>query len=385
MTCTGGKYTGPQLTFHCRDNPCFVFVPHNFTNHALPHVFFPPGLEVSCILTYHTTPIILFLAFPCSLLQSFSGIIIIELIQGLFPEPYHGYAVLRVTQAEREKTQEREEEGRTITRIFHEVLRILSGPFYRAMVKPSTAEVQDKVRSNKRFFPYFRNCVGAVDGTHIPIAVTHQNDAHVPWRNRKGHVTQNVLGVVDFDLNFRYVLAGWEGSAHDSLVIRNAVERGFRAPEQGKYYLGDAGYTSLDGLLLVPYQKVRYHLREWRASGLRPETPEELFNHRHSCCRNAVERGFGVVKRRFAILRNSTGRQGFSIKTQVRIVYACVALHNFINKYYDVMKEADEMEREAERSGQGGMHMNVDDRTMPEEPDERRELIKRDMWRDYRR
>ena len=274
---------------------------------------------------------------------------------------------------------------RTITRIFHEVLRILSGPFYRAMVKPSTAEVQDKVRSNKRFFPYFRNCVGAVDGTHIPIAVSHQNDAHVPWRNRKGHVTQNVLGVVDFDLNFRYVLAGWEGSAHDSLVIRNAVERGFRAPEQGKYYLGDAGYTSLDGLLLVPYQKVRYHLREWRASGLRPETPEELFNHRHSCCRNAVERGFGVLKRRFAILRNSTGRQGFSIKTQVRIVYACVALHNFINKYYDVMKEADEMEREAERSGQGGMHMNVDERTMPEEPDERRELIKRDMWRDYRR
>jgi hypothetical protein len=61
---------------------------------------------------------------------------------------------------------------RTITRIFHEVLRILSGPFYREMVKPSTAEVQDKVRSNKRFFPYFRNCVGAVDGTHIPIAVS---------------------------------------------------------------------------------------------------------------------------------------------------------------------------------------------------------------------
>jgi hypothetical protein len=215
--------------------------------------------------------------------------------------------------------------------------------------------------------------------------LSHKNNAHVPWRNRKGHVTQNVLGVVDFDLNFRYVLAGWEGSAHDSLVIRNAVERGFGAPEQGKYYLGDAGYTSLDGLLLVPYQKVRYHLREWRASGRRPETPEELFNHRHSSLRNAVERAFGVLKRRFAILNHSTGRQGFSIRTQVRIVYACVALHNFINKYYDVRKEADEMEREAARSGQHGMQMDVDERSMPEEPDERRELIKGDMWIDYRR
>ena len=47
----------------------------------------------------------------------------------------------------------------------------------------------------------------------------HKNDAHVPWRNRKGNITQNVLGVVDFDLNFRYVLAGWEGSAHASVIM----------------------------------------------------------------------------------------------------------------------------------------------------------------------
>ena len=44
---------------------CFVFVPHNFTTHALPHVFFP----WSFLHSYHTTPIILFLTFPCSLLQ----------------------------------------------------------------------------------------------------------------------------------------------------------------------------------------------------------------------------------------------------------------------------------------------------------------------------
>jgi len=30
---------------------------------------------------------------------------------------------------------------------------------------------------------------------------------------------------VDFDLKFTYVLAGWEGSAHDALILADAIER----------------------------------------------------------------------------------------------------------------------------------------------------------------
>jgi len=37
------------------------------------------------------------------------------------------------------------------------------------------------------------------------------------FRGRKHTITQNVLAAVDFDLRFTYVLAGWEGSAHDAL------------------------------------------------------------------------------------------------------------------------------------------------------------------------
>ena len=36
------------------------------------------------------------------------------------------------------------------------------------------------------------------------------------FRGRKKEPTQNVMIVVDFDLKFTYVLAGWEGSAHDT-------------------------------------------------------------------------------------------------------------------------------------------------------------------------
>jgi hypothetical protein len=57
---------------------------------------------------------------------------------------------------------------------------------------------------------------------------------------RKGFKAQNVLAVVSFDLTFQYVLAGWEGTAHDGQVI-DALGKGFEIPEN-KYYLADAGY-----------------------------------------------------------------------------------------------------------------------------------------------
>jgi hypothetical protein len=45
----------------------------------------------------------------------------------------------------------------------------------------------------------------------------------------------NILDVVDFDLRFIYVLAGWEGSTHDALILADSLERedGLKVP-QGK-------------------------------------------------------------------------------------------------------------------------------------------------------
>jgi hypothetical protein len=45
------------------------------------------------------------------------------------------------------------------------------------------------------------------------------------FRGRKSFTSQNVLAAVDFDLRFVYVLAGWEGSAHDSFVLQDALSR----------------------------------------------------------------------------------------------------------------------------------------------------------------
>ena len=33
------------------------------------------------------------------------------------------------------------------------------------------------------------------------------------------------MAAVDFDLRFTYVLAGWEGSAHDAIILIDALQR----------------------------------------------------------------------------------------------------------------------------------------------------------------
>jgi hypothetical protein len=53
------------------------------------------------------------------------------------------------------------------------------------------------------------------------------------FRDRKSHQTQNIMAVVDFDLRFTFVIAGWEGTTHDALILRDALEQenGLRVPE----------------------------------------------------------------------------------------------------------------------------------------------------------
>lgn len=72
--------------------------------------------------------------------------------------------------------------------------------------------------------------MGAIDGTHVQARVPKVIVA--AFRGRKYYPTQNVLAVVDFDLRFTRVLAGWEGSAHDALILADAIERddGLRVP-----------------------------------------------------------------------------------------------------------------------------------------------------------
>ncbi|CAN1136024.1 hypothetical protein LINPERHAP2_LOCUS9215, partial [Linum perenne] len=143
-----------------------------------------------------------------------------------------------------------------------------------------------------------QGCLRALDGTSISVRTTTASQAR--YRTRKGYTGVNCLGVVNLSLQFIYSLAGWEGSAHDSRVLRDALSRpdGLRVPQgesniiilplivflrsylycissvyifSGNYYLVDVGYMNANSFL-APYQGQRYHLQEWGAN--RPTTTE---------------------------------------------------------------------------------------------------------------
>ncbi|CAN6452133.1 unnamed protein product [Victoria cruziana] len=161
-----------------------------------------------------------------------------------------------------------------------------------------------KIRLNPRFNPYFKDCLGAIDGTYVPAWVPLAQSSR--FHNRKGFISQNILEVVGFDMRFHYVKAGWEGSATDSRVLYSALDcpnNPFVIP-QGKYYLADGGYPNIRGLL-TPYRGYRYHISKFSTAGTRRmSSPEELFNHRHSSLRITVERAFGMLKGRFQFLKH---------------------------------------------------------------------------------
>ncbi|XP_043692967.1 uncharacterized protein LOC122643409 [Telopea speciosissima] len=167
--------------------------------------------------------------------------------------------------------------GETISRYFNIVLAAIL-QLYPILMKPSSTTTHDRISSNRRrFYPWFKDCIGVMDGSHIPA-----------W------------------VSFTYLLACWEGSASDSRILDIALHKEGEAKlvvPRGKYYLVDAGFANKKGFLRS-YYNIRYYLKEWRNSNMRPVDKKELFNLRHSSLRNIIERVFSLLKSRFKILKN---------------------------------------------------------------------------------
>ncbi|XP_071676988.1 uncharacterized protein [Lolium perenne] len=211
------------------------------------------------------------------------------------------------------------------------------------MIKAISMNTPTKIKNNYRWFPYFRDCIGAIDGTHVTAKVARS--MYAAFRGRKHYNIQNVLAAVDFDMRFTYVLAGWEASTHDASILADSLSRpdGLQIPD-GKFYLGDVGYACRPRIL-HPFRKTRYHLNEFSAKH-RPINARELFNIRHSSLRVTIERSFAALKNRFKVL----GQKPFqTFDTQVNLILACCILHNWIlgwgeDEFFEEVVTFDEVE-----------------------------------------
>lgn len=149
------------------------------------------------------------------------------------------------------------------SRCFKHVLNaVISDEFHSAyMSQPGANELPARVRRDPTLYPFFKNAIGAVDGSHLFVSLPSHTRAC--WRDWDGHLTQNMMAICNFDMFFTFVLVGWEGSAADGPLYHRCFDHGLKVPE-GKYFLADAGFGACD-TLLTPYRKTRYHLCEWLA------------------------------------------------------------------------------------------------------------------------
>ncbi|KAI9090712.1 hypothetical protein K1719_028565 [Acacia pycnantha] len=109
------------------------------------------------------------------------------------------------------------------SRHFHNVLRAIIELEDKFLLQPNGSSVPAEIHGNDKFYPYFKDCVRAIDGTHIRAKVRMVDAPR--FRGRKDFPTQNVLAACTFDLKFTYVLVGWEGTASDSRIIKDALSR----------------------------------------------------------------------------------------------------------------------------------------------------------------
>ncbi|KAL2943511.1 putative nuclease HARBI1 [Bienertia sinuspersici] len=105
---------------------------------------------------------------------------------------------------------------------------MIVGKYYIKKMERTTSFAEDNE------WKWFEDVVGALDGTHIKMIVPVKDRPR--YRDRKGDISTNVLATCDLELRFTYVLPGWEGSASDPRVLRDALRRpnGLRIPRRKK-------------------------------------------------------------------------------------------------------------------------------------------------------
>jgi hypothetical protein len=155
-----------------------------------------------------------------------------------------------------------------LNRHFRKILDALTSPaFYNKHVRLPLDDdpIPSEIYTNGKWYPYFKDVLGAIDGTHIPCCPSAEDRQSA--RDRKGGITQNCLAAVSMDMRFLFLVTGWDGCAADSTMYTKARLKDFYIPE-GRCYLADAGFGICDALL-VPYRAVRYHLAEWGRANTR--------------------------------------------------------------------------------------------------------------------
>ena len=249
----------------------------------------------------------------------------------------------------------------TVGEVFMFVCKLIDTHLFKEFVRFPVGERLDEVVNGFHGRHGFPQCIGAIDGTHIPVTPPrlHQED----YRNRKGWFSLNNQCVVDHQGLFLDVFAGFPGRAHDARVFANSplsiaaerqrpkfpqrprnIQRGGQVP---LVLIGDPAYP-LKEYLMKPFRHTVNITRNQRA-----------FNLRLNRARVVVEMAFGRLKGRWRILMKCLV---FDLDNISPVFRTCCVLHNmcemwredFLDEWLEVVM------RERVRRQQPPRHHHID-------------------------
>ena len=161
-------------------------------------------------------------------------------------------------------------EYRTISHLFglgistvcvavHNVCDLLIQQFSTTYIKiPMGQGLRDIVDGFKSKWG-FPQCIGAIDGSHIPIIAPSENP--LDYYNRKGYHSIILQALVDHNYKFLDVYVGWPGSVHDARVLANSSL--FVKCESGTFLPDCPTMLSGTSIPLLILGDPAYPLRTW--------------------------------------------------------------------------------------------------------------------------
>ena len=201
------------------------------------------------------------------------------------------------------------------------IVRVLLPKYIKIPSGDSLKDVVDGCVHKWEFPP----CIGAVDGTHIPIKSPEECPAD--YYNRKGWHSVIMQGMVNHLGHFADVYIGWPGRVHDAGVFANSTL--YKRGQDCTLFPDWKKSISGTDVPLVILGDLAYPLLPWLMKAF-PDNgnsshQQKTFNYRLSRARVIVEHAYGRLKGRWRCLLK---RLDVSVCDVPKLVAACCVLHN---------------------------------------------------------
>lgn len=204
---------------------------------------------------------------------------------------------------------------------------------------PKTEAEMTQIKTKFERIRGLPNCCGAIDTTHVAMCLPLAEPTSDMWLDQEKNHTMVLQAIVDPDMRFQDIVAGWPGKMDDASILRSS--NFFSLCEKGKrlngkkmeiskefiireYIIGDSGFP------LLPWLITPFPGKELSDSSME-------FNKRHFATRMVAQRALARLKEMWRIIQGVMWRPD---KNKLpRIILVCCLLHNIVIDLEDEVQD----------------------------------------------